>query len=85
MEDNKIRLQKHLADAGICSRRKAEEHIENGDVKVNGKTATIGQKVDPRKDRVECLGKKVDTQFQKREEKVYILLNKPCRICNYNE
>lgn len=78
MEDNRLRLQKFLADSGMCSRRKAEEHIENEDVTVNGKIATIGQKVDPKRDHVELLGKKVDTTFRKRDEKVYILLNKPC-------
>lgn len=77
MVDNRIRLQKFLADSGKCSRRKAEEHIENGEVKVNGRTAIIGQKVDPKRDIVDFLGEKVDTTFRKRDEKVYILLNKP--------
>ena len=69
-----IRLQKFLANQGICSRRKAEEHILNGDVEVNGKVVTeLGTKIDPEKDEVKLKGKKV----KKEEKKVYILLNKP--------
>ena len=42
------RLQKFLANEGICSRRKAEEYILSGDVKVNGKTVTeLGSKIIP--------------------------------------
>ena len=41
MKDNKIRLQKHLASCGIASRRKAEELIEQGKVRVNGRIATL--------------------------------------------
>ncbi len=68
------RLQKFLANQGICSRRKAEEYIINGKVKVNGKTVTeLGTKVDIEKDRVEFEGKEVAIQTKK----VYILLNKP--------
>lgn len=78
MENNEVRLQKYLADNGICSRRKAEEHIENEEVRVNGRVATLGQKVNSKKDRVEFQGKVVDTKFQNRDEKVYIILNKPC-------
>ncbi len=47
-----IRLNKFLADAGICSRRKADEHISSGDVYVNGERATLGMKIDPDKDDV---------------------------------
>ena len=52
-----IRLQKFLADQGIASRRKCEEFIESGRVKVNGKTVELGFKVDPEKDKVEFDGK----------------------------
>ena len=70
----KERLQKFLANQGICSRRKAEEHILNGDVKVNGKIVTeLGIKIDPQNDEIEFKGSKV----KKSEEKVYVLLNKP--------
>ena len=42
MKDNRIRLQKHLAECGVASRRKAEELIENGKVKVNGHRSRQG-------------------------------------------
>lgn len=70
----KIRLQKYLADCGIASRRKSEELIKQGQVKVNGKTITeLGTKVIPNKDSVEYNGKKIELK----KEYVYILLNKP--------
>ena len=70
-----VRLQKFLANNGICSRRKAEEHILNGDVQVNGNTVTeLGVKVVSGKDEVVFKGKKVG---QDNQNKVYILLNKP--------
>ncbi len=69
-----VRLQKYLADSGICSRRKAEELIQEGKVEVNEKIVTeLGTKVNPDKDVVKYNGKEVTAQ----EEKVYILLNKP--------
>lgn len=70
-----IRLQKFLANSGVCSRRKAEEHILNGDVKVNGIVVTeLGTKVMPNKDEVVFQGKIIKLQMDK---KIYILLNKP--------
>ncbi len=73
MKDNKIRLQKHLAECGIASRRKAEELIEMGKVKVNGHIATIGTKVDPKRDKVTVRGKAVVANTTK----MYIMLHKP--------
>ncbi len=73
MADNKIRLQKFLSEAGVASRRKAEEMIKNGSVKVNGHVAQVGDSVDPKKDTVTVKGKKVAKQKKLR----YILLNKP--------
>ena len=52
-----IRLQKFLADNRIASRRKCEEFITEGRVKVNGKIVELGFKVDPEKDKVEFDGK----------------------------
>ena len=70
-----VRLQKFLANNGVCSRRKAEEHILNGDVQVNGNTVTeLGFKIVVGKDVVIFKGKKVGQEVQ---NKVYILLNKP--------
>lgn len=69
-----VRLQKHLADCGVASRRKAEELILQGKVKVNGEIVTeLGVKVNPDKDKVEY-GDKI---IKKLNKKVYILLNKP--------
>lgn len=70
----KLRLQKFMADCGICSRRKAEELIAQGRVFVNGRTATIGEKVDLERDRVEYGGREIRLS---NEEKVYLMLNKP--------
>ena len=69
-----VRLQKFLANQGVCSRRKAEEYILQGLVKVNGVTITeLGVKINPDKDEVVFRGDKVG----KSDKKVYILLNKP--------
>lgn len=73
MPDNKIRLQKFLSEAGVASRRKAEEMIREGKIKVNGRPAQIGDSVDPKKDAVLVCGKPVRKQNNLR----YILLNKP--------
>ena len=68
------RLQKYLANNGIAARRKCEEYILEGRVKVNGNIVTeLGTKIDPDKDTIEFDNKKVE----KVEEHVYILLNKP--------
>lgn len=68
------RLQKFLANSGIAARRKCEEYILDGRVKVNGEVITqLGVKVKPDKDIIEFDGKVVN----KTEKKVYILLNKP--------
>lgn len=68
------RLQKFLANAGVASRRKCEEIILDGRVKVNGKVITeLGTKVNPEKDKIQ-----VDNKLLKvKTEKVYVLLNKP--------
>lgn len=69
------RLQKFLAEAGIASRRKAEELIAAGKIKVNGKVITeLGTKIDPKKDEVLYLDKVVS---KKEVELVYIMLHKP--------
>ena len=68
------RLQKYLANSGIASRRKAEEYILDGKVKVNGKVVIeLGTKVNPDKDVIEFEGKRVNND----KKKVYVLLNKP--------
>ena len=67
------RLQKFLASCGVASRRKCEEIIEAGRVKVNGVTGRLGDKVDDEKDKVELDGKIIE----KIQEKYYLMLNKP--------
>lgn len=68
------RLQKYLANQGIASRRKAEEYIMQGKVKVNGKVVLeLGTKVNPKKDKIEFEGKEIKLN----ERKTYVLLNKP--------
>lgn len=73
MPKNLVRLQKFMADNGVASRRKCEEMIELGFVKVNGVTANIGDKVDPKRDKVTVRGKKIAVQDNLR----YIVLHKP--------
>jgi len=67
------RLQKMLADCGVASRRKAEEMIEAGRVAVNGVRASVGDKVDVKKDKVTLDGEPV----QPVDEKLYIMVHKP--------
>ena len=67
------RVQKVLADQGICSRREAERWIDDGRVTVNGKKASVGDKADPRRDKIFVDGKPIGSA----EEKVYLMLYKP--------
>ena len=69
-----VRLQKFIADAGLMSRRMAEEEIKNGNVSVNGHVAELGMKINPRQDIVTYKGKRI--RFEKREY-TYIVMNKP--------
>ena len=70
---NKERLSKFLSQAGVASRRKADELILAGKIKVNGQVVNkLGAKVDPQNDEVMVNGRLV-----KEEEKVYYVLNKP--------
>ena len=69
-----IRLQKYIADCGITSRRKAEELIKQGKIKVNGQIVhELGTKINPQKDIVLYQDKKI----KEKQKNVYILLNKP--------
>ena len=67
-----IRLNKYLSEAGVCSRRAADTHIENGKVTINGETAVMGQKVMPG-DVVTFMGRKV----QQKDRTVILAYNKP--------
>lgn len=69
-----VRLQKFIAECGVASRRKAEELIRAGEVKVNGRIVTeLGTKVDPARDKILVAGR----LLEQKESKIYIKLNKP--------
>ena len=68
-----VRIQKILADRGVASRRKAEELIEQGAVKVNGHPARLGDKADDRRDLITVRGKPI----ARAEASVYLMLHKP--------
>lgn len=71
----KIRIQKIIADAGYCSRRKAEELILQNRVKVNGHLAITGQKLNPVKDLITIDGERL--HYQRKKQHVYLMMNKP--------
>ncbi len=68
-----VRLQKVLADRGVASRRKAEELIESGAVRVNGRPVKLGDKADDRRDIITVHGKRIAAA----EAPVYLMLHKP--------
>ena len=70
-----MRIHKLLSSEGVLSRRKAEDYIRAGRVTVNGRKATIGQDVNPRKDIIAIDGVRVETDRNQRRR--YIALNKP--------
>jgi 23S rRNA pseudouridine2605 synthase len=67
------RLQKILSASGAASRREAEKLILAGRVTVNGQTAELGSKADPDQDEILLDGR----PLVQRDERVYIMLNKP--------
>lgn len=68
------RLQKYLANCGVASRRKCEEYIKQGKIKVNGEIVTeLGTKINPEKDIIEFENKRI----KENSKHIYILLNKP--------
>lgn len=75
MEEQKVRIQKFFTDCGVLSRRAAEEEIRLGRVKINGVVAEVGQKIDPREDRVEYRGRVIEPEQKPRF--TYVMLNKP--------
>lgn len=71
------RLQKLIAQAGIASRRAAEQLILEGSVTLNGEIVTeLGTKADPERDHIKVRGKLINTKLSGRSN-VYILVNKP--------
>jgi 23S rRNA pseudouridine2605 synthase len=72
-DDGLIRLNRYISNAGICSRRKADELIIAGVVSVNGVVVDeLGAKIDPSRDEIKYNGETL-----RREKMVYVLLNKP--------
>ena len=69
------RIQKVMAQQGVCSRRAAEQLIEQGRVKINGRPVSLGDKMDPARDVLSVDGQRV--YVPKRTEKYYYMLNKP--------
>jgi pseudouridine synthase len=69
-----VRVQKIIADAGLASRREAEEWIREGRVKVNGRVVGLGFRADPERDAVRVDGKRLHPRTG---GKSYVLLNKP--------
>lgn len=70
----KVRVQKLIAESGLCSRRKAEELIAGGEVTINGRACSLGDKADPHADIIAVSGKRIGGAPR---EKRYIMLNKP--------
>ncbi|MGF1449039.1 MAG: pseudouridine synthase [Opitutales bacterium] len=70
-----VRIHKFMADNGLCSRREAERRIADGRVKVNGKPAAIGQKIDPRRDRIKMDDRSIAPPRAARQ--ITLVLNKP--------
>ena len=64
LSDDRIRLQKYMSECGVASRRKSEELIAKGAVKVNGTVAKIGDSVDPKRDIITLNGKKIENKKQ---------------------
>ena len=75
MPDTTVRLQKFLADAGICSRRAAEQLIAQGEVLVNGRPAELGQKIDPASDKITVDGRQVRAAAV--QPKITVAVHKP--------
>jgi len=71
----KIRIQKIIADSGLCARRKAEQLIIQGRVLCNGRLVKLGDKADPDKDRIVVDKKHI--VYNRKEFKRYLMLYKP--------
>jgi len=83
-----LRLQKIIAEAGIASRRQAEMLIEDGEVRVNGKIAELGQKANPEEDSISVRGKvlRPSTPGFKISQRVVLLMNKPKGVlCSHSD
>ena len=82
LPDSSVRLNKYISESGICSRREADRYIEQGNVFLNGKRATIGDQVKPG-DIVKVNGQLIEPR--EAENLVLIALNKPVGIVSTTE
>nr|WP_315300747.1 23S rRNA pseudouridine(2604) synthase RluF [Raoultella terrigena] len=82
LPDSSTRLNKYISESGICSRREADRYIEQGNVFINGKRATIGDQV-ARGDVVKVNGQLIEPR--EAEDLVFIALNKPVGIVSTTE
>lgn len=82
LPDSSTRLNKYISESGICSRREADRYIEQGNVFINGKRATIGDQVNPG-DIVKVNGQLIEPR--EAEDLVFIALNKPIGIVSTTE
>lgn len=73
LKEQDIRLQKYLSECGAASRRKAEELIQSGAVRVNGQVVPLGTRINPDRDKVTLHGRRVVQQ----KKNVYVMLHKP--------
>lgn len=71
---NSVKIHAHLAHQGIASRRKAEELVQMGKVRINGQIAQIGQRINPIQDQITVEGSKLSKQTA---QHLYFLINKP--------
>ncbi len=77
-----VRLNKFIAESGVCSRREADRFIEQGNVKINGKRAKIGDQVNPG-DVVHVNGNALEPM--EKSQQIYIVLNKPPGVTSTTE
>ncbi|WP_370978158.1 23S rRNA pseudouridine(2604) synthase RluF [Agaribacterium sp. ZY112] len=77
-----IRLNKYISESGICSRREADRFVEQGNVYINGRRATIGDRVESG-DRVKVNGQEIEPR--QAEDMIFIALNKPVGIVSTTE
>ena len=82
LDSTSIRLNKYISESGICSRRDADRFIEQGNVYINGKRASVGDRVHPG-DLVKVNGQSIEPR--EAEDLIFIALNKPVGIVSTTE
>jgi 23S rRNA pseudouridine2604 synthase len=82
MQSSTVRLNKFISESGLCSRREADRHIEQGNVFINGRKANVGDQVKVG-DRVRVNGHELEPR--KGEDRIFIALNKPTGVTSTTE